>query len=139
MKTSRVTAEEFTRLVREGLPSCETMDFEIASIEHGRIVVRMPTGPRDLRPGDTVAGPVLFSLADLAMYGAVISAVGPVALAVTTDATMHFLRRPAAGMLLARARLLKHGKRLLVGEVEIAREGEEHAPVAHAVMTYAVP
>jgi acyl-coenzyme A thioesterase PaaI-like protein len=58
---------------------------------------------------------------------------------VTTDATIHFLRRPRAGVLEARATLLKEGKRLIVGEVRIAGEGEDHEPVAHATMTYSVP
>ena len=73
------------------------------------------------------------------MYAAVMSAVGKVPLAVTTDATVHFLRRPRAGGLVARARLMKEGARLVVGEIVIAHEGEVDAPVAHFVMTYSVP
>jgi uncharacterized protein (TIGR00369 family) len=136
---SRVTAEEFTRVVHEGLPSGAAMGFEVVSIERGLVVIRMETSARDLRPGDTVAGPVLFGLADVAMYAVVMSAVGPVPLAVTTDATIHFLRRPRAGVLIARARLLKEGRRLVVGEVHIASEDEPNQPVVHAVMTYSVP
>jgi len=108
-------------------------------LEHGLAVLRLATGPGDLRPGQTVAGPLLFALADLAMYAAVLSTVGKVPLAVTTDATIHFLRGPRAGVLLARACVLKQGKRLIVGEVRISHEGEDDAPVAHAVLTYSVP
>ena len=108
----------------------------MSALEHGRAVLRMRTGPDDVRPGGTLAGPVLFGLADLAIYAAVLSAVGEIPLAVTTDATILFLRRPRATTLIARARLLKEGKHLIVGETDIEYEGEVGAPVAHAVMTY---
>ena len=137
--SSRITAEEFLRTIREGLPSADAMQCEVVTLEHGLAVVRMPAREADLRPGETVAGPVLFALADVAMFAAVMSAVGLVPLVVTTDATIHFLRRPRAGALIARARLLKEGRRLVIGEVEIVREDEPNKPVAHAVMTYSVP
>ena len=86
-----------------------------------------------------MSGPALFSLADLAMYAAVLTAIGPVPLAVTTDATVHFLRKPRAGTLVATAKLLKVGKRLVVGEVVISPDGEAEAAVLHGVMTYSVP
>lgn len=124
-------------VLREGMPSA--MPFQVLALDRGRAELRLVTGPDDVRPGGTLAGPRLFALADLAVYAAVMSAVGKVPLAVTTDATIHFLRLPRPGALVARARLLKEGKRLLVGEVYVASEGAEDAPVAHAVMTYSVP
>ena len=127
------------RILREGGPPGAAMPIDIVTLERGRSVIRMPTGPADVRSGGTVAGPVLFGLADLAIYAAVLSAIGEVPLAVTADATIHFLRRPRPTTLIARARLLKEGRRLVVGEVEIEHEGEEGAPVAHAVMTYSLP
>jgi uncharacterized protein (TIGR00369 family) len=133
MDRSQVTVEEFKQVLQDGMP------FEVVTFERGLVVLRLPTHAADLRPGGTVAGPVLFGFADLAMYAAVMSAVGRVPLAVTTDATIHFLRRPKAGVLVARARLLKEGRRLVVGEVSIGHEGEEDDPVAHVVMTYSVP
>ncbi len=139
MTKSEITADEFHEVLRHGMPSGNAMPFEIVALERGRAVLKLPTGPADLRPGGTVAGPLLFGFADLAVYAAVMTVIGKVPLAVTTDATVHFLRRPAAGVLVARARLLKEGKRLVVGEVEIAPDGAEDAPVVHAVMTYSVP
>jgi uncharacterized protein (TIGR00369 family) len=155
MAASAITAEEFKELLRVGLPAGAAMPFEVVELEHGLAVLRLTTGPADLRPGGTVAGPVLFAIADLAMYAAVLSAIGKVPLAVTTDATIHFLRRPRAGVLRARARLIKEGQRLIVGEVTIGHErevtighdgevaighgGDDDAPVAHLVMSYSVP
>jgi uncharacterized protein (TIGR00369 family) len=139
MTKSEISVDEFRQILRDGMPSGAAMPFEVVSLERGRAVLRLTTGPADLRPGGTVSGPTLFGFADLAMYAAVLSVVGNEPMAVTTDATVHFLRRPRAGAKLARARLLKQGQRLMVGDVEIAHEGEEDAPVAHFVMTYSVP
>jgi uncharacterized protein (TIGR00369 family) len=136
---SRITVEQFLGLLREGMPSAVAMRFDVVTLERGHALLRMPTGAADLRPGGTVSGPTLFALADLALYAAVLSAIGPVPLAVTTDATIHFLRKPHAGLLIARARLLKEGARLVVGDVVVSPEGAEDAPVVHAVMTYSVP
>jgi len=139
MTRSLITADEFRQVLREGMPSGTAVPFDIVTLERGLAVLRLTTGPESLRPGGTVAGPVLFWFADLAMYAAVMTAVGKVPLAVTTDATIHFLRRPRPGALLARASVIKEGKRLVVGDVRVAPEGEDDAPVAHAVMTYSVP
>jgi len=136
---SKITADEFRQVLRDGMPAGAAMPFDVVRLEHGLAVLRLRTGPEDLRPGETVAGPLLFGLADLAMYAAVMTTVGKVPLAVTTDATIHFLRGPRAGVLVARACVLKEGKRLIVGDVRIGYEGEDDAPVAHAVMTYSVP
>jgi uncharacterized protein (TIGR00369 family) len=139
MSTALITADTFVRILREGMPSGAEMRIDVLTLERGRSVLRMRTGVADVRPGGTVAGPVLFGLADLAVYAAVLSAIGEVPLAVTTDATIHFLRRPRPTTLIARARLLKEGQGLVVGEVEVEHEDEQGAPVAHAVMTYSVP
>jgi uncharacterized protein (TIGR00369 family) len=80
----------------------------------------------------------MMALADAAMYVAVLAAVGPVALAVTTQLSINFLRRPAAADLVAEAELMKLGKRLAVGEVAIRSAGGADL-VAHATSTYSIP
>jgi uncharacterized protein (TIGR00369 family) len=112
------------------------MGFDVVALARGAAHVRTRAHERDLRPGGSVAGPTLFWLADLTVYAAVMTAVGPLPLAVTTDATIHFLKKPRAGVLDARAKLLKVGRRLVVADVHIDADG---AAVAHAVMTYALP
>lgn len=91
-----------------------------------------------LRPGGTVSGPTLMTLADTAMYVLVLAAIGPALLAVTSSLTIHFLRKPAPADLVATARLLKLGARLAVGAVTIC-SGDDPAPVAHATVSYALP
>jgi uncharacterized protein (TIGR00369 family) len=101
---------------------------------------RVRQGFRDglIRPGGTISGPTMMALADFAMYVALLAAIGPVPLAVTTNLNINFLRRPAPRDLLADAHLLKLGKRLAVGEVTIRSEGEDD-PVAHVTSTYSIP
>jgi uncharacterized protein (TIGR00369 family) len=100
--------------------------------------VRMIVAERDLRPGGTVSGPAMFSLADVAIYIAILAMIGPVALAVTTNCAIDFMRKPAAGVdLTAHARILKLGRSLAVGDVLIRSAGE--APVARASLTYSIP
>jgi len=114
-------------------------DFRIDTLEADRIVVRLLVAERHLRPGGTVSGPNMFALADVAIYLAILSRLGPVALAVTTSAHVDFMRKPAAHAdLIATARLLKLGRSLAVGDVLIHSEGGSE-PVARASMTYAIP
>lgn len=91
-----------------------------------------------LRPGGTISGPAMFTLADLAMYAAVLGSIGPVPLAVTTHLSINFLRRPDQGDMIAEAQLLKLGKRLAVGEIALHSERQEEL-AAHAVATYSLP
>lgn len=109
------------------------------SLDAGTVRVRQPVDSRHLRPGGTVAGPVLMATADSAMYAALLAEIGPVALAVTTSLHIDFLRKPTAGHdIVADARLLKLGKRLAVGEVTLYSAGAVE-PVARASLTYSIP
>ena len=105
---------------------------------HGGCRVRRTFNAKSLRPGGTIAGPTMMGLTDFAMYVAVLASIGPVPLAVTTNLNINFLRKPAPKDLIAECRLIKLGKRLAVGEVQIHSEGENEL-VAHATTTYSIP
>jgi len=132
---SRVSASEFEELIRATIPHSNAMPFSVALMEQGRAVIDLAFSPEQLRPGGSLSGPTMFTLADTALYAAVLSEIGLVPLAVTTDLSIHFIKKPRAG-LRAEARLLRCGRRLAVGTVEITSEGEV---VAHATGTYALP
>lgn len=100
--------------------------------------LRMDFHPRHVRPGGTLSGPAMMTLADLALYVATLVNIGPVALAVTTSLSFNFLRKPGQRGLVAEARLLKLGRRLAVGEIMVRSEGETDL-VCHATGTYAIP
>ena len=114
-------------------------DFTVERADMAGVRLRLKVEARHLRPGGTVSGPSMFALADVAIYLAILSRIGPVALAVTTNCSMDFMRKPAAGVdMLAEARLLKLGRRLAVGDVMLYSEGLAD-PVARAGLTYAIP
>ena len=114
-------------------------DFAVERADDAGVLLRLKVAERHLRPGGTVSGPSIFALADVAMYLAILSRIGPVALTVTTNCSIDFMRKPAAGRdLLAEARVLKLGRVLAVGDVLIYSEGQD-APVARAGLTYSIP
>ncbi|MFK7978055.1 MAG: PaaI family thioesterase [Halioglobus sp.] len=101
--------------------------------------VRRKVGPNSLRPGGTVSGLFMMTVADSAMYAAILGEIGLVALAVTTNLNINFLRKPAGDKdVLAHCTLLKLGKALAVCEVTLFSEGLTE-PIAHAVGTYSIP
>lgn len=129
-------AAELNQFFAEAFPLGRT-----ATIEHadGKTVrVRNACNDSQLRPGGTVSGPTMMGLADTVMYALVLSAVGRVPLAVTTNLSINFLRKPEARDLIGEGRMLKLGKSLAVGDVVIRSDGSEDI-VAHAVVTYSIP
>ncbi|MCK0138854.1 PaaI family thioesterase [Aliiroseovarius sp. F47248L] len=114
-------------------------DFEIADVAPMQITVRTRIGDKHLRPGGTVSGPTMFALADVSIYLAILAMIGPKALAVTTNCSIDFMRKPAANTdLVAHAQLHKLGRVLAVGDVLIHSEGND-SPVARASLTYSIP
>ena len=114
-------------------------DFLVERADEAGVCLRLRVQDRHLRPGGTVSGPAMFGLADVAMYLAILSRIGPVALAVTTNCSIDFMRKPAAGVdMLAEARVLKLGRSLAVGDVMLFSQGMAE-PVARAGLTYAIP
>lgn len=126
------------------------LDREFPQIHrHGRVYsveavgvlsarMRLTVSHDHVRPGGTISGPTMMTLADLALYVAILANIGPIGLAVTTSLNFNFLRKPEPRDLLAEARLLKLGKRLAVGEVSIFSDGVPEV-VCHATGTYSIP
>jgi uncharacterized protein (TIGR00369 family) len=112
--------------------------FEVIALAPYLLRLRMTAAQADLRPGGTVSGPAMFMLADCAFYMATLALVGREPLAVTTSASIDFMRRPGPGGLTAEARVLKLGRTLAVGDVMILSDGVE-GPVARAGLTYSIP
>lgn len=114
-------------------------DFHVDHVDEDEIHLRLIANDKHLRPGGTISGPAMFGLADVSAYLATLAQIGPQALAVTTNCSIDFMRKPEAGKdLVARARLLKLGKQLSVTDVLLYSEGLDK-PVARATLTYAIP
>lgn len=130
------TLEQVSEFMIETFPQSgckiESLGDKSATVSHA-------IGADDLRPGGTVAGPVLMKVADVALYVAILGEIGIVPLTVTTNLTINFLQKPlASAPIIGKCSLLKVGKTLVFGEVWLYSEGNEQ-PVAHAVGTYAIP
>jgi uncharacterized protein (TIGR00369 family) len=140
MATPALTRKELLERLRIEFPDAghAVGDFEIEELWRGGCRLRQRYDKRDLRPGGTLSGATMMALGDFAMYLAVLSAIGWVPLAVTTNLSINFLRKPPPGDLIAEARLLKLGKQLAVGEVTIRADGGEDT-VAHVTSTYSIP
>lgn len=114
-------------------------EFTILEMAEHELVVRLNVQQKHLRPGGTVSGPTMFSLADVAVYMAILAMIGPEPLTVTTGCSIDFMRKPDGEKdMVAHCKLLKLGRNLAVGDVLIYSEGIEN-PVARATMTYAIP
>jgi len=134
-----MTADDLEAFIEEHFPQVHTDGrvFSIEAVEPGSVTVRLEPLERHLRPGGTISGPTLFTVADLAAYMAILAHIGPVALAVTTNLNINFMHRAAPGPIFCTGRLLKLGKRLAV--VEAAITDENGTVVAHATGTYSIP
>ncbi len=133
-----MNAEEVQAYVAEVFPQSNQYGFTVEHLAAGEITVSMKIGDEHLRPGGTISGPTMFSLADCATYLITLAHIGKVALAVTTNLNISFLNKPAEGDLIAEAKLLKLGKRLAVCDVSIMSKLDRRL-VAHATATYSIP
>ena len=139
-KPSIVSLADMQTFLEKDFPQLQESGnrFELEEIAYGMCRTRLIYETRHLRPGGTMSGPSMFMLADVSLYIAVLSTVGIVPLAVTTNININFLNRPEPRDLIAHCRLLKAGKRLCVGDVLITSDGSD-VPVAQATGTYSVP
>lgn len=135
---AQLDENELSRILDNEAPFAALYGFRVEGFGDGRASVRLPHDARFLRPGGTVCGPAMMALADFALWIAVMGALGPVPLAVTTSFTCNFLTKPENRDLICEARLIKRGQRLCVGEMWVAADGAE-APCAHVTATYSIP
>lgn len=137
---AKMTVEELEVFLAREFPQGFGPDKpnKIEAVGAGTARVRLRASDNHLRPGGTVSGPAMMALCDATMYVAILAMIGPVALAVTTNLSINFLRKPEPGDLIADCKLLKLGKRLAVGEVSVFAAASEEI-VAHCVATYSIP
>jgi uncharacterized protein (TIGR00369 family) len=138
--TPLLNADEINELLKSVYPqlNSEMMAYQAVDVFPGGCVVRLNATDKHLRPGNTVSGPSLFTLADIGGYVCVLSHGGPDALSVTTNLNINFMRKAEAGPIDGHCRILKLGKSLMVFDIEMVA-GPDKAIVAHATGTYSIP
>ncbi|WP_170344338.1 MULTISPECIES: PaaI family thioesterase [Ruegeria] len=130
--------DELSQYLKEVFPQVHK-DFVVEDLTEDTITMRLVVQDQHLRPGGTVSGPSMFGLADVSVYAMVLARKGRQSLAVTTNSSFDFLRKPDGGAdMIAACRLLKLGRTLAVGDVLLYSEGSD-LPVARATMTYSLP
>ncbi len=112
--------------------------YRIHAVTDTGVTMRLEADQVVIRPGGTVSGPTMMMLADAAAWMATMSRIGPVLLAVTSNLSIDFLRKPNPGSMLADARLLHLGRRQSVSAVHL-HSLDSGVLVAHATVTYAIP
>ena len=140
MTIAKMTVPELENFLRNEFPQAFSGDdIRVEEADGTSCRLRQRYSEQMLRPGATISGPTLMALADFAMYVVLLSAIGPVGLAVTTSLNINFLRKGTPRRdVLADARILKLGKRLAVGEVSLMSAGSPDA-IAHVTATYSIP
>jgi len=136
----KMTAAEVNDFLGQVYPELNGKDPDYHAIDvfPGGCSVRLEAGSRHIRPGGTVSGPSLFTLADIGGYVCVLTHAGADALSVTTNININFMRKAEPGPIDGVCRILKLGKSLMVFDIDI-RNGSDGLTVAHATGTYSIP
>ena len=133
-----VTFEELQSFLTEQFPQGARYG-SLEKLGDGWAEMKLEVEEEHLRPGGTVAGPAMMGLADVALYAALLGKIGLLPLAVTSNLTITFLRKPVAhSPIRARANIVR------IGVASGGREGYVYSdgmdePVAHATINYAIP
>jgi uncharacterized protein (TIGR00369 family) len=134
-----VNPAEVDRMVAAGFPAAYAGGYRCEEMGDRWAIARWTYDPASLRPGGYISGPTLFGLADLALWFATFTVLGPAPMAVTSELSIAFLRPALDGDVLARANLLRVGKTRIYGEVRIWVDGAADRLVAHATGSYSPP
>ena len=123
--------------LREYFPPALEAGPRITRCDSDGLELTLVTEDRHLRPGGTVSGPTLMSMADAASYFVILSRIGTGHTAVTSSLDIHFLRRPRPGQIVAEATVLKLGRRVAVVSVSFSGPPDT-GPIAISTVTYAI-
>lgn len=138
----RITVAQFRGLWSPDMPFMRFYRLSVEHIGYGDAQVRLGFDAHHVRPGGSLSGPTIMTLADYTIWAVVLGMKGPdYHAAATSSLTVHFLRRAPAGDLLAEGRIIRLGRRLAVGEASVYADGSAGGadPVAHVTATFALP
>lgn len=135
-----ITLEQVQTLVRGAFPgNAGTELLTVETLEPGHARIRLPFKKWMLRPGNVLSGPTLMTAADTAMYVAVLGHIGVQLMAVTADMNLRFISKGLVGDVIADARILKLGRKLIVMESRVYSSAAPEVLVMHATGSYARP
>jgi uncharacterized protein (TIGR00369 family) len=130
------TESELQRLLSE-YPFTSIYGFRLHAIAEGQCTLDVPFQAAFERPGGLVSGPVFMAAADVAMWLALLTRLGPADGSVTVEMKTNFLSAARQEDFRCTAKILKLGKRLVYGVAEcVSTEGNL---LTHHTLTYFRP
>ena len=139
MGQAEITKEALERFMREQCPFVEQLGITCEEIGRGYAVVRLKYDERWLRPGKYISGGMLMTLADMAIFYSILSVVGLQPMVVTNEFKINFLRPAVGGDVVARAEILKAGRRIIYGDIRLFMAETPEKLVGHATSSYVMP
>ena len=128
---------ELQAFMRQHLPLAKAWGVELLEARDGTARLRLPASPQLLRPGNTVSGPALMGLADMAIWAALLSTAVGRDNSVTSSMNVNFLSPAGPGPVVAEGRVVKAGRRMIYGDILIFAEGAEK-PCVHVTTHWVV-
>ena len=139
MGEGKLTKEALEQFIKEQCPCVEEFGITCEELGSGYALLRLRYDERWLRPGRYIMGGMLMTLADMAIYCAILSVVGLKPMTVTNEFKINFLRPAIGGDVLARAEVLKVGRRIVYGEIRLFMADDPKKLIAHATSSYIQP
>lgn len=139
MGQGMLTKEALGQFIKEQCPLVDEFGITCEELGSGYAVLRLRYDERWLRPGRYIMGGMLMTLADMAIYCAILSVVGLKPMTVTNEFKINFLRPAVGGDVLARAEVLKAGRRIVYGEIRLFMADDPKKLIAHATSSYIQP
>src|SRR5579871_4704244 len=112
-----ITEQELRDLLSQ-VSSVQHYGFRLESFADGECVIRVPYQKNLERPGGILGGQVFMAAADVAMWLAILTRLGPRDGSVTAEMKTNFLSAARREDILCQARVLKLGRRLIYGVAE---------------------
>ena len=139
MGEGKLTKEALEQFIKEQCPCVEEFGITCEELGSGYALLRLRYDERWLRPGRYIMGGMLMTLADMAIYCAILSVVGLKPMTVTNELKINFLRPAVGGDVLARAEVLKAGRRIVYGEIRLYMADNPKKLIGHATSSYIQP
>lgn len=136
MKDPALTEAEKYRidLAFEDVPFARFLGIEMVEVVRGKAVLRLLARDELRRNGGVIHGGVTASLIDSAAAFSIMTILEPDQATATVDLTVHYLRPIVAGIVTARARVVRSGRRIVSAAVDVFDEAE--TLLATALTTY---
>ncbi len=140
----KLTESELKDVLSKNLPAVDQHREVVERVGLGEVRLRLPFRKEYLGAdvwgntgGVVYSGPMVMGLADMAMYGCIHATLGRDVVPVIATLTITFLRPASGADLIAEARIIRLGKRLVYLETYLYSEGEVE-PIGHVTSTYAI-